>query len=122
MASYGGVNLFGTSVSFSTLDRPRQIQANSYFGVDGVESLDGGSRGRSTVVSGVLFAPSPAGLASTESAFRNYSDGMSRDLIDGFGSLWPNVLLESFQPQGRARRTPDGIYFRPYRARFFHLT
>jgi hypothetical protein len=122
MATYGGVNLFGTGVSFATTDRARESQLNAYFGIGGIESLDGGSRGRITNVSGVLFAPSAAALASTEAAFRGYVDGIDRDLVDDLGSRWSNVLLESFQPQGRIRRTPDGLYFHPYRARFLHLT
>ena len=121
MASYGGVNVFGTGVSFSTTDRPRELQLNSYFGLSGIESLDGGSRGRLTTASGVLFAPSLQALASLEANLRNLSDGLGRDLVDETGTRWQNVLLESFQPIGQVRRTREGLVFRLYRARFIHL-
>jgi hypothetical protein len=41
MASYGGVDIFGLSVSLTTADNPRQAQENKYFGLDGIERLDG---------------------------------------------------------------------------------
>ena len=121
MPSYGGVNLFGTAVTMSTVDHPREKQVNSYFGLSGLETLDGGARGRVTEVSGVLFGQTPASLASSESTFRSYSDGVTRDLIDTLGSDWSNVRLETFQPIGRVRQSPTGLFFRSYHARFLHL-
>ena len=60
MPSYGGVNIFGTAVTMSTADHPRESQVNSYFGLSGLEMLDGGSRGRVTEAGGLLFGPTPA--------------------------------------------------------------
>ncbi len=121
MAAYGGVNLFGIAVTMSTADHPREKQINSYFGLSGLETLDGGSRGRVTSVGGVLVGRTPAELAQAEATFRTYSDGLTRDLSDSLGTTWTNVRLESFQPLGRIRQSPQGMFFRSYRAQFLHL-
>lgn len=122
MASFGGVNIFGTAVKMSTADNPRANQVNAYFGLGGLESLDGGSRGRITYVSGLLFGLSAATLASAEAAFRSYNDGIARPLVDQLGNTWPNVRLEWFHPSGRIGQTAAGGYFRSYQARFLHLS
>ena len=121
MPSYGGVNIFGTAVTMSTADNPRETQVNSYFGLSGLETLDGGLRGRYTLVAGLLFGSSAPALASAEGLFRSYNDGIARVLVDQFGASWPSVRLESFQPWGRVKQSPHGIFFRPYHARFLHL-
>lgn len=121
MPSYGGVNIFGASVTMSTIDHPREKQINSFFGLSGLETLDGGSRGRFTEVGGLLYGPSASALAAVESAFRSYDDGVARVLVDSLGSAWGNVVLQSFRPLGRVRQSPFGVYFRAYRARFLHL-
>lgn len=121
MASFGGTNLFGTAVSMVTADNPREKQLNAYFGLSGLESLDGGLRGRFTQVSGLLYGVSPAGLAASESLFRSFNDGIARALVDTLGVTWTSVRLDFFQPQGRVRRSPGGMLFRAYKARFLHL-
>ena len=121
MPSYGGVNFFGTAVTMNTADHPREKQINSYFGLSGLETLDGGSRGRVTSATGVLLGATLGELAAAESTFRSYSDGTTRNLVDSLGTTWANVRLESFQPIGRVRQSPYGIFFRSYRAHFLHL-
>jgi hypothetical protein len=121
MASFGGVNIFGTAVSMSTSDNPRANQLNAFFGLSGLESLDGGSRGRVTEVTGLLYGGSPTVLASAESLFRSFNDGVARPLVDTLGTTWANVRLELFQPLGRVRQSPGGVLFRSYKARFLHL-
>ena len=44
MASFGGTSIFGTAVSMVTADNPRETQLNAFFGLSGLESLDGGMR------------------------------------------------------------------------------
>jgi len=121
MASFGGTNIFGTAVSMVTADNPREKQLNAYFGLSGLESLDGGLRGRFTQVTGLLYGVSPVGLASAESLFRSFNDGVARALVDTLGITWTSVRLDFFQPQGRVRRSPSGMLFRAYKARFLHL-
>jgi hypothetical protein len=121
MPSFGGVNIFGTAVTMSTIDQPRAKQVNSFFGLSGLEALDGGARGRFTDVSGLLYGASPALLAAAETTFRSFDDGVARLLVDSLGTSWQNACLESFRPMGRVRQSPFGVYFRAYRARFLHL-
>jgi hypothetical protein len=121
MASYGGVGIFGASVSMTTSDYPRETQVNSFFGINGLESLDGGFRGRITRVHGVLYGQSAILLASAEGLFRSYNDGVPRTLVDNLGTSWSNVRLLTFQPVGRARQSADGTFFRAYQAQFLHL-
>jgi hypothetical protein len=121
MPSFGGNNIFGTAVSMVTSDNPRANQINAFFGLSGLESLDGGMRGRVTLATGLLYGTSPASLASAEGLFRSFNDGAARMLVDTLGASWPNVCLISFQPQGRVRQSPTGVLFRSYQARFLHL-
>jgi hypothetical protein len=121
MPSFGGINIFGTSVVMNTNDNPRARQVNAFFGISGLELLDGGSRGRFTDVSGVLAGASAAALSAAESLFRSYDDGVARTLIDNFGMASSNVCLQSFHPSGRVKQSPSGYFFRPYQARFLHL-
>ncbi|GAC1470641.1 MAG: hypothetical protein NVSMB9_15910 [Isosphaeraceae bacterium] len=121
MSLFDGMNIFGFAVSMSTTDHTRERQLNSYFGVSGLEAIDGGLRGRTTIVSGLLYANSASALAGSESLFRSYNDGVARTLIDQFGTIWSNVRLELFHPQGRVKQSSAGYYLRPYQARFLHL-
>ena len=75
MPSFGGTSIFGTAVSMSTADNPRESQLNTFFGLSGLESLDGGMRGRWTQVTGLLFGNSPGALATAEALFRSFNDG-----------------------------------------------
>jgi hypothetical protein len=121
MASFGGTNIFGTAVSMATADNPRERQLNAYFGLSGLESLDGGLRGRYTQATGLLYGDSASALATAEGLFRSFNDGIARPLVDTLGVTWPSVCLVSFQPQGRIRQSPAGTLFRSYKARFLHL-
>lgn len=121
MPSFGGINIFGTAVSMLTADNPREKQLNAFFGLSGLESLDGGLRGRVTRVSGLLYGSSPLALAGAEATFRSFNDGTTRTLVDTLGVSWPSVRLEAFEPQGKVRQSPGGILFRAYQARFLHL-
>ncbi len=121
MASYAGLGIFGAGLSMTTTDKPRECQVNSFFGINGLETLDGGFRGRITRAQGVLYGQSALLLASAEGLFRSYNDGLARPLVDNLGTVWPNVKLQKFQPIGRIRQSSDGQYFRAYQALFLHL-
>ena len=119
--TYNGLPIFGYSVSMTTVDVPRDKQINSYFGLSGLETLDGGSRGRWTHAKGLLSGNSAGLLAAAEMEFRSFNDGFARVLVDTLGSVWQEVRLDGFQPIGSVRQSPAGVYFRAYYARFFHL-
>lgn len=122
MPTLDGYSVFGWNVSMQTVDNPRAQQLNSYFGLSGLESLDGGLRGRYTNVSGKLYGTTAAYLASAEETLRAFNDGLTHTLVDTYGLIWLNVKLETFEPQGRVQvYAGNGIYWRPYAARFLHL-
>lgn len=121
-ATFGGVAIFGTAVRMETGQQPREAQVNAYFGLSGLERLDGGSRGLHTSVTGLLIADEAAGLAAAEALFRSFNDGKARLLVDTLGAVWPNVVYHEFRPHGKVGRTADGRCFRSYQATFFHLT
>ena len=73
-------------------------------------------RGRVTRATGLLYGASPVLLAANEAQFRSFNDGIARVLVDTLGGIWQRRLL-SFQPQGRVRQSPYGVFFRSYQAR-----
>lgn len=121
MASYGGLNIFGSGVSMSTSPLTRAQQTNSFFGLSGVEIIDGGSRGMATDATGFLYGNSLAALSASENHFRSMSDGIARPFVDMMGTIWSNVLLQAYRPRGRILCSANGYYLRAYQARFFHL-
>jgi hypothetical protein len=122
MSSFGGLAIFGTAVQMSSNGVPREAQLNAFFGVDGVERLDGGSRGRETHVTGLLFGSDPGTLAAQEALFESYKDGVARELVDTLGVAWADVVLEKFERTSRIRQSPAGMMFRTYRVIFVHLS
>jgi len=123
MALLDGENIFGVSVSCVTVDNPRARQVNDFPGLNGRESLDQGLRGRFSDVSGILVGEDIETLASLEENVRSFNDGQIHTFTDNAFTEWDNVLLESFEPQGKIRiRASDGACFRPYKCRFIHLT
>ncbi len=122
MASYGGASIFGTSLSMTTAQPPREAQINAFFGVNGLECLDGGARGRVTFARGLLIGNSALELNLAENLFRSFHDGQARILVDNIGNTWPDVRMLAFLPLGRVRQSPSGVFFRPYVARFLHLS
>ena len=122
MASYGGASIFGTGLSMATAQTPREAQINAFFGVNGLECLDGGARGRVTFARGLLIGNSALELNLAENLFRSFHDGQARMLVDNMGNTWPDVRMLAFLPVGRVRQSPSGVFFRPYVARFLHLS
>jgi hypothetical protein len=122
MASFNGMNIFGLVLSMSTGDNRRDTQVNSFNGLNGLEVLDGGSRGLTTVVHGVLYGAGLSGLAAARAALRVYRDGNAYVLVDSTGTSWPNVLLQRFTPAEAIKQAPDGTCLQPYTAEFLHLT
>jgi hypothetical protein len=119
MPLFNGVNIFGRSVRMRTQTRPRAVQENAFNGVNGVEMIDMGRRGRVTVVEGVLVGSLWGDLVSAVQLFRSYDDGRSYLLIDQDGLSWPNVRLQEFAPDEQSH-IASYYYARPYRAVFLH--
>ena len=123
MMTYGGVNIFGSAVQFQHVAHPRVQQVNAFFGVSGTQLLDGGGRGRSFSIRGVLTAPSLAGLTAAEAQFADFADGEARTLVDPRGRAWPNVVFKGeFVPDPRGPQPCGAGWALPYRAVFHGLT
>lgn len=122
MATFNGVNLFGVAVVMNRVSNPAARQENAYPGLSGVESLTMGLRGRFTIVTGRLYGATVADLNVAEITFESYVDGAAYILVDDYLNTWTNVVLESFEPDGRVQADPHLGYSRRYKARFRHLT
>ena len=118
MASYRGVPIFGRAVSVAPALHAREAQLNTFFGLSGVERLDGGDRGGELHVSGVSAGEGLPGLAASEQLFLSFKDGRCGTLVDQCGTAWQNAVLETFVPEGRIRQHLDGTCYRVYRAVF----
>ena len=57
MTTLDGNSIFGTAVSVVHNPHPNAQQINHFFGIDGQQTLFGGTRGRTFIISGVLSAP-----------------------------------------------------------------
>lgn len=121
MALFGGQSVFGRVLFMRTIQLPRALQINTYCGLNGLESIDCGSRGRSTHVRGLLIGHSLVELLAAEVLFADLMDGVARTLVDSNNATWENVLLRTFSVQGRILTSPEGFYLRLYEARFLHL-
>lgn len=121
MASFDGASIFGRAVTMTTVLAPRAEQRNEFFGIDGIEALDGGSRGGTTIVSGVLYEADLATLVTAWNAFLAKKDGLTHALVDTEGTTHPEAKLMSVEPKGPLRRDQGGKYLRAYTARFDHL-
>jgi hypothetical protein len=122
MASYRGSAIFGRAVRMKTADNPRAEQKNGFFGLSGIETLDGGLRGRTTVAQGVFTAYDYGTIAAAMESFRSFNDGLAGTLVDTRNVSWLNVKLASFEPGDRIGFDPTYGYYATYQATFQHLT
>lgn len=130
--TYGGDAIFGLAVHIEMVPVPCAQQAESYFGVDGVLSVFGGSRGRTFSVSGVLFDLDIPSLNGDEALFTpgasgSLADGVARELFDTRGRTWDNVIyLGAFTPDPMGPRPAHWAgtsgWALPYRAVFHGLS
>lgn len=120
--SFNGEFIFGADVVMVTSDPPRDVQVNAFIGINGVEVIDLGRRARYTMVTGRFIGVDEYGLGAIENYFRSYNDGYAYTLITTDGLVWPDVKLESFEPQPPMRLDRfTGEVSRAYRARLMHL-
>lgn len=122
-ATYDGSPIFGLAVRMKTTVNPAADQVNSFFGIGGMESLFGGTRGRVTLVEGVLWGADVPSLAALEENFISYNDGLARVLVDTRGVTYDQVKFGAFEPVSERilQDSATGRYFRQYRASFTHL-
>lgn len=120
-ASFNGVSL-GFIFAIDTAANPKARQVNAYPGANGLEVLDHGSRGGTTVVRGAVVAPSTYALSAAEGSLRALQvDGGAYTLQDTLGKYWPGVILVQYRPQGRVYLTAGNYLARKYDAEFLHV-
>ncbi len=119
-ATYGGVFLFGTNPKMKTVNEPRSIQKNEFFGLDGVETLDGGGRGFKTIATGWFIASDAPTYRSLWSTAHSYVDNIARVVVDTSGESWASVRLVRVSPTTVLHRTASGGYMRGYEMEFEH--
>ncbi|WP_165221957.1 hypothetical protein [Aquisphaera insulae] len=123
MITYDGNNIFGAAVQFQHVAHPNAQQVNTFFGVNGTQSLFGGQRGRIFLIRGILLGASLDELNAAEATLRSYADGEARILVDPRGRTWPNVIFRGeFHSDAQGPlRTVRG-WALPYRAVFHGLS
>ncbi len=120
MPTFNGVTIFGVTSKFQTDAGIRVIQKNDYFGLNGIEGLDGGSREQRTVVTGVLFGADVDAWNAAVALFRSYNDGLAYMMVDSKGRTWPAVRLVSFD-EGEFMPAVGLGYCSIYTAVFEHM-
>ncbi|MBN1844785.1 MAG: hypothetical protein JW810_03815 [Sedimentisphaerales bacterium] len=75
----------------------RQTLERSFAGVDGVLSIDLGRRQRTLKQRGWLTAASKASLRKRCEEILAHIDGFTHELIDGDGTVYPQVRMDSFK-------------------------
>lgn len=127
MATYDGANIFG-ECTIRTQPNPVAVQTNAYPGVDGLEEIRMGTRGRVSVVEGWLVGATTSDLNSAEIAIRaKVVEADAKTFVDNYGNSWPNVRVASYEPQGRvmacaAASLGGAGYCRAYVATLLHLS
>lgn len=112
-ASFGGDLIFGGAVRVRHVANPPAEQVNAFFGIGGLQSLYGGSRGRTFLISGVLAGTDDADLSAAEANLNSYVDGIARVLVDTRGRSWPSVILRPPEV-GQIIAAADGSRYLPY--------
>jgi hypothetical protein len=130
--TYGGVPIFGLAVKIEQVPNQVAQQSEAFFGVPGMLSVFGGSRGRTFQVSGVLYDVDLTTLNADENLFTpgvsgSMADGIARSLFDTRGRTWANVVyLGQFQPDPMGPRPGawqgSAGWVLPYRAVFHGLS
>ena len=123
MVTYDGINIFGAAVQFQHVAHPNAQQVNTFFGVNGTQTLFGGGRGRMFLIRGILLGSGVGDLNAAESVIQSYADGVARTLVDPRGRTWPNVIFRGeFIPDSRGPYPTATGWALPYRAVFHGLT
>jgi len=130
--TYGGVAMFGLAVHIEQVPQPAAQQLDAFFGASGLLSLYGGSRGRTFLIAGVLYAVDVPTLNADENLFTpgvsgSMADGIARLLFDTRGRTWSNVIyLGQFRPDPKGPRpgvwNGDSGWVLPYQAVFHGLS
>jgi hypothetical protein len=120
--TFNGSAIFDTAVVMNTASNPAQIQRNAYPQVNGVETINLGSRGRLTDVRGYFTAPDVPSLAAKSAEWRGLLEsGTVGPLVTTDGTTYPYAYVGRFQEAGRMMTVAGGGVMRAYLASFIHI-
>ena len=124
MATLDGFPIFGSAVNIVHTPHPNAQQLNEFFGVSGVQTLFGGARGRTFMISGVLVDEDIPSINADEALLLSYADGLPHTLVDNRGRVWLNVIFRGeYQPFEQGPRwLAGGGYALPYKCVMMGLT
>lgn len=119
-----GAAAFGAAVRMVHVPNANASMIAAFFGVQGVQSLDGGTRGRVFMVEGLMTGSNPPGVVANELALQSFANGGVYLLVDTTGIAWANVQFRNeFQPGDKFMWSPTLFaWCRPYRAVLHGLT
>jgi hypothetical protein len=115
-----GSLIFGLSVTMTPEDAPPAEQRNAFFGVGGVQSLFGGTRGVVFAIRGVMYGVDLPSFNAAVAQYRSFIDGLGHTLSDTSGQSWFPVVLQPMRLEGRRMRDDSGFY-QAYGARADYL-
>jgi len=119
---YAGLSVFGIGVHMKTSIAAREIQFNAYPGVNGLESLDMGGRGRTTQVTGTLTGATINDLIAAKTQLESFNDGTPRVFYDSAGFGWRNVLMGAPEFEASGYRNGGTAFFWSYGVVLVHLS
>ncbi len=124
-----GESIFGFPLECRMLLNPSARQTSAFFGISGVQSVFGGSRGRVFQVRGLFYGPTPFDCDLAVNNLETFADGRARVLTktysDGSSSFWPNVVyMNEYQPEGAPllQAGDSGTWVQAYRLQLHGLT
>ena len=122
MATFNGVDLFGSVCEVSTTFAPRRRQVTRYPGVGGKVWKDMGDDGGVSTVVGWIFASDTYTLSTIETTINTIQQaGIPGVFVDNYGRSIGNTLLESFEPSGRIMQCTAG-FCRQFKCIFLHMS
>ncbi|MGO9463086.1 MAG: hypothetical protein ACLQIB_04405 [Isosphaeraceae bacterium] len=109
MPTLDGNPVFGYASHVRHNPHPSAQQFNAFFGINGQQTLHGGSRGRTFLISGVFAGSSFYDITNAEAALLTYADGQPHTLVDNLGRTWANVIFRGdYEPFAEGPRPLAG--------------
>jgi len=122
-ATLDGDPVFGQANQVRMNPHPNAQQINAFFGVTGLQTLYGGGRGRTFMVSGVLVGEARSDIVNARADLLSYADGQTHTLVDTDGTSWDNVIFRGeFQPESDPRPLAGGGWCLPFKCVMESLT
>jgi hypothetical protein len=113
--SIDGQYVLGTACHVEVIPAPRATQRNTYCGQNGYTILDGGARGGTFRVRGVLVGSSLAEVLALEANLSGFADGNAHTLVDTQGRAWPFMYFPGqYQPYPDGPKQTDFGWCLPY--------